>query len=104
MVHDLVQQLVDEGEVVSDLAFVELIVEVCFANDDEVVQELDHKCGIDVVLRCRNDSDVIMCRVNEAHSVKANDWRLLCCLGSYDFVAKVHDFGPGDIISKPSVD
>ena len=85
------------------MTLIELSIEICLAHQDEVIQELDLQSGIEISLGGAYQSNIVVRGVDEAHTIKADDRRLLGRLGSHNLVTKVHDLLPGDIFSEPPV-
>lgn len=70
----------------------EFAVEVRLAQCDKWVQELHEQGSINISLRGTGESDIVLSRVNEAHTIEANHGSLLRGFGGYDWIAEVGYF------------
>ena len=104
MIHDFIKKLIYQCEIIPHLTFIKFVVEIGFAENDQIIEECNHECGIDVVFGSGDNCDVVVGCVDEGDAIETDDWCFLCCLGSNDLIAKVHYLSSSNIVSEPSID
>lgn len=94
IVHNFVQKLVNQAEILSNCRFVQISLKVSLGQLYKLVQEVENKGAVNVGFGRSNQRHIIVGRMNERDAGKLNDRRFLGCLRGYNLVAKVLDFVP----------
>ena len=92
VVHDFVEELIEEGKVLPHRALVKLTFEVGASHFDKPVKEVQGQCGINIALGAPKESNIVVCRVDKAHARKLDYGRLFRGFRSNNLVAKVQYF------------
>ena len=92
VVHDFVEELVEEGKVLPHRALIELTFEVGAGHLDKPMEEVQGQCGIDIALGAPEESNIVVSRVDKAHARKLDDGCLFRGFRSNNLVAKVQYF------------
>jgi hypothetical protein len=83
-IHNLIQDLIDQTEVLLDLLFVQFPTEIGLADEDQLVQELDHHGGVDVGFCSGEEDDVFVGDVDVASTLEHQDGVVTVLLRGHD--------------------
>ena len=104
VVHDLIEDLVDETELFFDIVLGDLSLTVRLADEDQRVEELDGHGGVDVGLGGGQEDEVLVGDSDVGDPVEVEDGSVPVLLCGHDLRAVVQDLSTGDVVLEGPVD
>ena len=104
VVHYFVEELINQRKIFPNRAFIKFFVaEISFAYQHKIIKKLDDECRINISFRRSHQSNIIMCSMDEADAVEADDRRLFRRFSRHNFIAKIHNFLTAYVVAEASV-
>lgn len=104
IIHDFIKNFIDERKLFLDIILGDIAIEVGFADEDEMVQELDGHGTVDVGLGGGQEDQVFVGDAHVGNTVHQEDGVVAVLLGGDDLGAVVGNLGAGDVVFEASVD
>lgn len=103
-IHNLIEYLIDQREVLLDLLLVELTTEIGLTDEDQLIEELNDHSSIDVSLGGGQENHVFVGDVDVAGTLKHEDRVVPVLFGGDNLRAEELSLCTGDIILEHPID
>ena len=104
IIHNLIQYLVDEAELLLHVVFGDLAIAICLTDEDELIQKLDGHGSVKVGLGGGQEDEVLIGDGDVADPIEQQDGVITVFLGGDHLRAVVLDFGTSDVVLEGTVD